>query len=555
MKLPALARGDGIAARSLTRFGGLNHTPGAGDGELWDMKNLTSDAYPLLASRPPRQIVRTIRQPGGLFSWGRPAWVEGDGFFYDGERKGTLLSPGSKTFAALGAYILIFPDKFCYNVQTGVFCSLEAEWTGTSLTFIHHTLYGEAAECNAVQNKGVNWADFFRIGDAVTISGCTVCPENNKTPIIREIDGDTLVFSEYAFTMEEAPVQESGTLTIRRTVPDLQYLCENENRLWGCDKDTIYACKPGDPFNWNVFEGLSTDSYAVDTGSEGRFTGCVSFLGYPTFFKEDHIYKVYGSIPSNFQVMGTAALGVKEGCAGTLAAAGGTLYYLSSAGVMGYPGSMPQCIGAALGNIRLVQGTAGSDGLKYYLSARDSGGVTRLYVFDSRRGLWHIEDDTAATYFARWDGQLYILTSQGEVLAVNPAPEEGTLNPFSRKRTVSPVSEEGAVWESPVAWMAEFGDFTSGSPYKKGVSKIAVRLELEAGASVQVSIQFDSDGIWQPVSSALGEDVKRTFYLPIIPRRADHYRLKLEGTGGCRIYAITWEQYSGSLLKSKPGRQ
>lgn len=98
--------------------------------------------------------------------------------------------------------------------------------------------------------------------------------------------------------------------------------------------------KLGDPFNWNVFEGLETDSYAVDTGSAGDFTGCVSFLGYPVFFKEDHIYKVYGSIPSNFEVMGSATLGVAKGCGGSLAIAGERLLYLSNSGVMIYSGGI-----------------------------------------------------------------------------------------------------------------------------------------------------------------------------------------------------------------------
>ena len=52
------------------------------------------------------------------------------------------------------------------------------------------------------------------------------------------------------------PYTETGSLTVKRTVPDLLYVCENENRLWGCDKTTIYASKLGDIFNWNVYDGM-----------------------------------------------------------------------------------------------------------------------------------------------------------------------------------------------------------------------------------------------------------------------------------------------------------
>ena len=336
MKLPRIAYSDGIEKAVQTKFNGLDHNRGAKDGELWDMRNLTSDRYPLLASRPPRKLHCHLTEPGGIFSWDGLCWVDGDGFWYKGERKGTV-TRGEKTFAALGAYVVIFPDKAWFHVDTGEFGQLESTWSGGSLTFTNGKLFEEEAEANTIQCAGVRWEDYFRAGDAVTIEGCTKHPENNKTPVIREIDGDKMYFYEYIFTLDEGvpsekeetpkpvPYTETGALTIKRTVPDLKYLCENENRLWGCDDRTIYATKLGDPFNWNVYEGLDTDSYAVDTGSSGRFTACVSYLGYPIFFKEEHIYKVYGSLPSNFEIMGSATLGVAEGSSRSLAVAGETL--------------------------------------------------------------------------------------------------------------------------------------------------------------------------------------------------------------------------------------
>lgn len=542
MKLPSMRYSDGIVKGQQVKFGGLNHNLAAGDGELWDMKNLTGDYYPLLATRAPRRLYKALNNAGGIFSWEELCWTEGDGFFYDGERKGTV-APGEKTFAALGAYVVIFPDKAFYNALTGEFGTLEATWSGGTLTFTNGKLYEEAAEANAIMCAGVNWADYFRPGDAVTIEGCTKHAENNKTPIVREIDGDKMYFYEYIFTLEGdkgvTPYTEMGALTIRRKVPDLLYLCENENRLWGCDGTTIYASKLGDIFNWNVFDGLDTDSYAVDTGSAGRFTGCISFLGYPIFFKEEHIYKVYGSLPSNFEVMGSATLGVAQGSAGSLAIAGETLFYLSRSGVMAYSGGIPQPVGIAFGLTRHEDAAAGSDGLKYYISMKDESGAYAMHVYDTQRGLWHTEDDTHATHFARYGGNLYFLNDKGEVWItgnIQNAPEE-------------------AESEGPVEWWAEFGDYVDDSPNKKGVSKVQIRLELEEGARVQALIQFDTDGQWRPVGAAMGEGVKRSYYLPIIPRRGDHYRLRLEGVGACRVYSLVREYYSGSELKSQQGRQ
>lgn len=552
MKLPEAVYADGIVKGRQTRFGGLNHNPGAGDGELWDMENLTGDLYPLLAARRPRRLYRKLEDPGGLFSWDGPAWTDGTGFFYRGERKGTVRA-GKKSFAALGTRIVIFPDKAWYDTADGTFGNLEAAWEGSSLTFTNGKLYGEAAEANTLQAAGVRWSDYFRAGDAVSISGCTAHLENNKTPVIREIDGDKLYFYENVFTLGgdkgTDPCTERGSLSVRRTVPDLDFLCENENRLWGCAGNTIYASKLGDPFNWNVFDGLSTDSYSADTGSAGKFTGCVSFLGYPVFFKEDHIYKVYGSQPSNFEIMGSATLGAAEGSGGSLAIAGETLFYLSRSGIMAYSGGIPQSVGGAFGLERHTGGAAGSDGLKYYISMAGEDGAYRLHVYDTRLGLWHTEDRTRALQFARWDGGLYFLNDLGEIWRADPpwgssSGEDGGAG-----------TGDGETREDPVIWRAEFGDFTEDSPNKKGVSKLQLRVELEEGAEVRALIRFDGTGEWIEAGGVLGEAGKRSYYLPIVPRRGDHYRLRLEGRGGCRVYSLTREYYSGSELKSRAGRQ
>ena len=60
MKLPGMIFADGIRKGRQVKFGGLNHNPGADDGELWDMRNLTSDCFPLLATRAPRRLYRTL---------------------------------------------------------------------------------------------------------------------------------------------------------------------------------------------------------------------------------------------------------------------------------------------------------------------------------------------------------------------------------------------------------------------------------------------------------------------------------------------------------------
>ena len=302
MRLPEMKYGDGLTKRAQVRFGGYDHRTGAGDGTLWDMENLTSDQFPLLAARPPRALERTLAAPGGLWGHGRLCWADGDGFYYDGRRVGTV-SPGRKQFAGMGSRILIWPDKAVYNTATGVFESLEASATLAGVSFRNGTLYGEEAERNTLHCAGADFRTLFSPGDATAISGCTRRPKNNKTPIVREIseDGHSLRFYENVFELdgtEEKPeaYTEPGPITIARTLPDMDFICVNDNRLWGCKGDSIYCSKLGDPKNFNVFDGLGTDSFQVDAGSAGDFTACASFLGYPCFFKADRIYKMYGDL-------------------------------------------------------------------------------------------------------------------------------------------------------------------------------------------------------------------------------------------------------------------
>ena len=68
---------------------------------------------------------------------------------------------------------------------------------------------------------------------------------------------------------------------LSRKVPDMDFVCEWNNRLWGCssEKHELYASALGDPYNWNVFEGTSQDSYILTIGSTGEFTGICAYGG------------------------------------------------------------------------------------------------------------------------------------------------------------------------------------------------------------------------------------------------------------------------------------
>ncbi len=793
-----------------TSFRGYNRTLGAADGEIYDMTNMTSDNYPVLSPRQQRYTLRTLTKPHGIYSQGdKMMWVDGTTFYYDGIAYGTV-ADSDKQFATVNNKIIIFPDKKYFNLDTlkskGTYATVAAlksavttpnindiylvgstapyalyywdgdEWVRNKYTFgslengtnkigvtflAKGELYDAEAENNTIYSSGLNWGDYFSVGDAVEITGCTVHSENNKTVVIREIENSFLRFYENAFTTNidfvcditkeiivggmydtvenfkidvgdyliyfgsdtaikvnddyvlekgsrllfkngvlyynrsndydreiksaeihkkinmdstgdnayksdtitldkllyvyktedsyvyfsitedylnltgyftviddvcvfhyneintvemvrkvtfaevvgSSDTYESDTLTVnalnyyahnpynnetwyfkttsvfagktgkfryegsqlkfttgsqtwpvveysiffttqlyfntkynpyteqnivlKRSLPDMDYICSDHNRLWGCKDDTIYASKLGDPFNFNVFDGLSTDSWSVQAGTAGKFTGCISYLGYPIFFKNDMVYKIYGNTPNNYEGSSTMTLGLANNK--SLAIAGERLFYLNKDGIVVYTGGIPQLVSEPLG-AKYTDGVAGSDGLNYYISMKAADGTYAFFVYDTLNGLWSKEDTLRALDFA-YCGQLNVLAYDGTI------------------KTVSPCSKPaGSTEEGNISWMVQFADFYADSPNKKGVAKVHLRLNLVSGATATAYIKYNGDSAWTTISPSMSGTYKRSYYLPIIPKRSDNFSVKLAGTGKCDIYSMSLEYYTGSQL-------
>lgn len=529
--LPYLPNTGGMAQFRLSQFGGYDHRIGAQNGTIWDMENLTGEHYPVLSSRPPRHTVQTVTKANGLYCAGKLFLVDGTTLYVDGQAAGTL-EDSEKTMQGMSGRVVIWPDKKIYT-REGELEELEASYSAAGLVFGDGTYAGQEAKANSITTTGAAFP--FKVGDAVTITGCTVEPANNKTPIVREIseDGKTLRFYEYTFTIpeEQESVTETGTVTLKREVPDLDFICANENRLWGCKGDTIYCSKLGDPYNWNVFEGVSTDAYSVETGTPGDFTACVSFLGYPIFFKEDKIFKVYGDRPTNFQVMSSATLGVMAGSHKSMAVAGETLYYLARVGIVAYSGGIPRDISAPFGDARYKNAAAGSDGTKYWVSMENiESGEHTLFCYDSQAGAWWKEDGTELVQAGYLDG-LYALTPSALLLLGRPV-----------------AIPDGAVQEGAFKSMVEFGDITMDVFDSKYPVRLRLRLASAPGATVAAEIQYDSSGEWEMVETAQSERM-RPFYLAVPVKRCDHFRLRLSCNGAWDLWSMAVELYDGQYVR------
>lgn len=535
LSLPKLPYRDKIQQIVQTQFGGYDHIVGARDGMIFDMENMGSNDIPVLSPRLPRYLHSTLTKPNGIFGNDGLFTVDGTSLKLDGTAVGSVTDT-MKTFAALGKVTVIFPDKVFYNALTGVFGSLEASTGSIYVKLENGTYGGEAADANTIEYIGssssFNFSTYFKPGDAVTISGAVTHPENNQTIIVREVEAKKLHFYEYSFIISEGG--DTETITLSRTVPDMDFICENDNRLWGCKGDTIYASKLGDATNWNVYDGLSTDSYAVDVGTPGDFTGCASYLGYPVFFKDAHIYKIYGDKPSNFEVVKSATMGVADGSSRSFGIAGETLFYLSRNGIVAYSGGVPSSVAHSFGDVKYKNAVGGSDGRKYFVSMQDESGDWTLFQYDTKFSVWIKEDDLHAIGTA-WNDDLYILASDGKIWLTGDA-----------KNT------QGTTAEQTVESFSVFADFVSAStnnspsPNKKHTSKVLIRYEVEENSTFYVQMQFDAETDWTTVYTDTNIEKKRSNYLPIIPRRCDRFRIKIGGTGTWRVYSLTREVALGS---------
>ena len=273
--------------------------------------------------------------------------------------------------------------------------------------------------------------------------------------------------------------------------------------------------------------GLSTDSYVVSCGTDGQFTGAITHLGQPLFFKETCVHKVFGNYPANFRVQDTACRGVQKGCHNSLAIVNETLFYKARSGICAYDGSLPVEASYNLGNEVYGEAVGGSHGNKYYVTMKDEAGAWHLFVYDTANNLWHKEDDLQALAFCSCRGEMYAIDQKTQQIIT--------------------MLGSGTEDTAPVEWMVETGDIGLNSPDMKYISRITVRMALDIGAEVRMYAQYDLDEEWVPLCTLEGTTL-RSFSIPVRPRRCDHLKLKIEGLGKCNIYSITKTIEQGSEL-------
>ena len=575
----------------VTVFGGYNHQISCQEGQFFDMKNITSKYFPVLSPRQNRGIVKTLNNPQGILDKEDLWWIDDKVLYRNGEKitlNGVSLTEDTpKTIAKMGAYIIIMPDKVwckandddnkleCGYMENKVAFEKGAEIKfsicdaqGRAITY-HDAEYYETTEAkdgDYMMSVNANGKPSLKVYSGSTKIWMTVAStytqinadgigigfeKEDGIKITSDYNGDTLEnifinteddgnYSTNTYIVDKTddcitiPGIYKGrtdaftdiTLTVERKVPEMELITECNNRLWGCSKDghEIYCCKLGDVKNWNCFRGVSTDSWAATIGSDGKFTGAITYLGYPIFFKEDSLIKISVSATGGHQTKETMCRGVQDGSSRSLSILNEILYYKSNSGVCAYNGSLPYSISDVFGDVNYYDAVAGSIGDKYFVSMRDAKGTYNMFAYDSKNGIWCKEDNTEAMVFCRHKDELYYIDAKDKTMKsisgtlLYDAPEKATEREFD--------------------WFVESGTIGYSSPDNKYVGRINLRITLECGTNVDFFIQYDSCGEWEHKFNMSGTGT-RTYSIPIIPKRCDHFKYKIKGRGICKIHSVS----------------
>ena len=560
-------------SRDITElFQGYNHNYRIGPGEFYYSKNLTNDYYPLLSTRRKRSVAAQLTNGQGMIEKDALAYVDNGTLYFNGSATNvTGLSSGDKQLVGFGAYICIFPDKVYFNTENDAdYGSMELSYENVqsgntgSITYeacySDGTLIGTRSTSDTEPSDPVNgqiwvdtgsgtfyeyssvqmqWVEILTVYTKITFSTQGQLDVNDYDGVTidgapyADLNGEKIIYAHggaagsendwiVVVGILEDDITIAGRITIQRKVPDMDYVCECQNRLWGCfygndgtqNLNEIYCSALGDFKNWRQYMGVSTDSWTASVGSDGVWTGAINYLGYPTFFKENVIHRVAISNTGAHQLLETDCRGVQAGSWKSLQIVGETLYYKSRSDICAYQGGFPQGISEALGDDKYYNAVAGSFGSKYYISMKDVDDNWHLMVYDTTKNLWIREDDLQAKCFAAVDDELYCITVGEDLVGLNGT--DGTL-------------------EDDFEWIAETGILYYQYPDMKYVNRYNFRLKCTG--TITLYIEYDSSGTWIE-SGSISSTGTDTVTIPVRPRRCDHMRIRLVGTGDVKLYSI-----------------
>ena len=129
-------------------------------------------------------------------------------------------------------------------------------------------------------------------------------------------------------------------------------------------------------------------------------------------------------------------------------------------------------------------------------------------------------------------GQLYLWDGQA-LWAADPSRESDW------------QSTEGV--EQQVSFELVTGDIGQDGAEQRYLSRLTLRLDAACASTVEVALSYDG-GPWETVASLTAREARRSYDLPLVPRRHSTLRLRLRGKG-----QITLRSLAKNLAAAKGG--
>ena len=525
------------------QWAGLNKNALIADNQFAAMTNASTKNFPILSPRPSRTAVVTLDGVGWAL-YAAPTvvcWVDGTSFKYNGTTEGTVTA-SLKSMAELNGKIAIFPDKKTYDYVDDEFAvmigQLQIQKAGYDTNGVYDFSVDETKICNKnivqilpstsytlVNDKSYTVASVYYFDANVEfISTAAVNFSAFTTPATAyymnlDITG-TDVSAEVSIT--------NGVYPTESAIPALDYIAELNNRMWGVKGDRIYSTALGDINDWTRYSvptTLTTDSWTVDTGSAGDFTGLARYNNTMYAFKKHSMWKLFGSDSTNFEFVRISGIGCIS--AKTIKEVNGKLYFLGSKGIYSFDAGYPQLISRDL-NETYTSGTAGGDNRRYYISLYNSATYS-LYVYDTETKIWMREDASQITEFIY---QYSAAVPNGYIIALNAS---------DNKLYYYDIGSETVTMELTTK------EWTNDTFNRKGTNRIHILADLETGTTMNILVKINN-GAWSTVKSAYGTAELNHLVVPISVSRANHFQIGLVMVGEGKIYSLEREMYVGSKV-------
>ncbi len=319
-------------------------------------------------------------------------------------------------------------------------------------------------------------------------------------------------------------------------IPNFDYIIECKNRLWACKYDgkinKIYATKLGSYKDWFVYSTDADASYVVSVGTPGAFTGAMTIDENPVFFKENYIHKIYVSSTGAHQLYTLNCRGVQEGSSKSLIRVNESIIYKSKYDVVAFDGTSVTPISEPLGADYYTDAIAGAYDGKYVMWCKREG-TPCMFVYDTKKRLWQQESAPDNVEYMDSSVEMLCIFDSGDCIYYQEL--DGRNANFETS-----YLDHIEITENKVPYMFESGIQGLASPDGKYLIRIDYRVSLGFGDTFNVFIEYDSDGKWHNVARLQGDQpIPKVRSLPIMPRRCDHFRIKVTGRGEMKLYSIT----------------